>query len=121
MERKGGANKLAQVLQRRMSGVVNANIDNVCDFGTIQADMSLVTNLYPIPLPKGSYLVCRQLTVGKADSEFAETAVSGGGYSHSHKVKLPSSMSQLKAGDRVLVCWVQSDAVVIDVLGTLEG
>ncbi len=117
MESKGGTNKLAQVLQQRMSKVAQSNIDNVCDFGTIQGDMSLVTNLFPKPIPQGSYVVCRQLTLGSRDYEFADTTEDGGEEKHSHKVKIPDKMSSLKAGDRVFVCWVQNDAVVVDVLG----
>lgn len=115
MKNKIGINKLAQVLQGRMSMVATAHIDNVCDFGMIQSDMSLLTNLFPIPLPKGSYLVCRHITLGARDDELTETSAGGG---HIHKVKIPAKMSSLKPGDRVLVCWVQNDAVVIDVLET---
>lgn len=36
--------------------------------------------------------------------------------SHMHEVKLPSKMRNLAAGDRVLVAWVQNEAVVIDIV-----
>lgn len=116
MERQGGINKLAQALQGRMNQVMNGNKDTVCDLGTIQSDMSLLTDLFPIPIPRGSYLVCRQLTIGDKDEEFAETNEKGID-NHKHKVKLPESMRKLKPGDRVLVCWVQNDAVVVDIVG----
>ncbi|MFQ9896222.1 MAG: hypothetical protein ACLRWA_08705 [Lachnospira sp.] len=69
-------------------------------------------------VPKGQYSVCRH--VGGLSFE-----ISGGGHegheeqttdhntgSHTHTVKPPA----VKSGDRVLVAWVQSEAVVIDVI-----
>lgn len=35
---------------------------------------------------------------------------------HQHHVLIPEKMRQIKPGDRVLVAWVQSEAVVIDIV-----
>ena len=40
----------------------------------------------------------------------------GSAGSHNHSVTVPEKMRSLKPGDRVLVAWVQSDAVVIDII-----
>lgn len=40
----------------------------------------------------------------------------GSAGSHSHSVTVPEKLRSLKPGDRVLVAWVQSDAVVVDII-----
>lgn len=81
-----GLNKLGRVLQRRIAE--NAVSSLPIEFGTIQEDYSLLTDTYPIPIVRSDYLVCRHLT---------------------------QSDMELQSGDRVIVAWVQNDAVVIDV------
>lgn len=110
MNENQGANKLAHVLQGRMNQVTGAYVQDTCDFGTIQSDMSLVTNLFPTPIPQGSYVVCRQLTLGDTGEELTDTE-SG------DSVKIPEKMNYLKPGDRVFVCWVQNDPVIVDKIG----
>lgn len=127
-----GINKLGKVLQQRMKETNASPL--VLDFGVIQQDYSLLTNTYPIPIPKKDYSVCRQLTLGETNSKLTVTAVDGShdvysdpypepiyshigiGVSHGHNVLIPETMRWLKPGDRVLVAWVQNDAVVIDVV-----
>lgn len=99
---KPGTNKLARVLKERMGKEADAPL--VLDFGEIQADGSLVTNTFPVPVPRGDYSVCRHVGGLKYQSETES--------SHTHIIAPPS----VKAGDRVLVAWVQDEAVVIDVI-----
>ncbi len=111
-----GTARLANVLSQRMKRENESQL--VLDFGEIQANGSLVTNTFPVPVPKGEYSVCRH--VGSLSF-----SVSGGSHSgheeqteeyhtggHAHTIKLPP----VKAGDRVLVAWVLNEAVVIDVI-----
>ncbi len=116
-----GTTKLASVLSNRMKSEKESPL--ILDFGEIQANNSLVTNTFPIPIPKGDYSVCRSIngyTLGTSESswighlqEDKHIHDNPSGFSgHSHDVSLP----KLKAGDRVLVAWVQSEAVVIDVI-----
>lgn len=133
-----GVNKLGKVLQQRMRETNSSPL--VLDFGVIQQDYSLMTNTYPIPIPKSDYLVCRDTThnpnmaltqtkTGQGQhphgSSGGHSGHSSGNGSHSHPdtegthvhdVVLPETMHWLKPGDRVLVAWVQNDAVVIDVV-----
>lgn len=139
-----GLNKLARVLQRRISEDRNAYSDLVLDFGVIKSDYSLLTNTYPIAIPKTDYLVLRQLTLGNTGSVLTQTQNAGkprdgthshgssgthGGHDggdgshthnneapHVHDVLIPEKMRWLKPGDRVLVAWVQHDAVVLDII-----
>jgi hypothetical protein len=132
-----GINKLGKVLQQRMR---ETNVSPlVLDFGVIQGDYSLLTNTYPIPIPKTDYMVCRDVTHNPGEALTKTKSGQGqhphgpsGGHSqyegsgehshpgtegaHTHDVVLPESMHWLKPGDRVLVAWVQNDAVVIDVV-----
>ena len=102
------------------------------DFGEIQANGSLITNTFPVSIPKGQYCVCRQLTFGTVGGELTKTE-NDGSHSHNednsgdnlhennkgihqHTVLIPEKMRSLQAGDRVLVAWVQNEAVVIDII-----
>lgn len=111
-----GTARLASVLCNRIKKENDSPL--VLDFGVIQANGSLVTDAFPVPIPKGDYSVCRH--VGSLALSISEGSHAGHegqtqGYntgSHTHEVKLPSA----KPGDRVLVAWVQSEAVVVDVV-----
>lgn len=139
-----GMNHLARVLNTRMQGQKDADSSLVLDFGVIQNDYSLLTNTYPIPIPKADYLVLRQLTLGNTGAWLTQTQSAGkdgdgthshgesgshsghtsgdGKHSHQneaphvHNVLIPEKMRWLKPGDRVLVAWVQHDAVVLDII-----
>lgn len=113
-DENAGTNKLANVLTSRMK--VEGESPLYLDFGEIQANGSLLTNTFPVPIPKGEYSICRH--VGGLSFE-----ISGGNHSghesqahntgeHTHTVELP----RVQAGDRVLVAWVQNDAVIIDII-----
>lgn len=80
------------------------------DFGVIQSDNSLLTNSYPIPIPLSDYIICRSL---QGHTETSTEASVGDHGSHTHKVE---TRQAVKPGDRVLVAWVDDDAVVIDVI-----
>ncbi len=97
-----GTSKLASVLTRRMKKENDSPL--VLDFGEIQANGSLQTNTFPVPIPKGDYTVCRHV----GGLSFT-TELEGG---HRHTVEPPA----ISPGSRVLVAWVQSEAVVIDVI-----
>ncbi len=116
-----GMNAFARVLNEQMKNAAEKPL--VLDFGVIQADFSLKTNTFLQPLPKDSYLVCRQLTLGSAgawltrttDAVLPEEMVPA--HTHSHpSVLVPESMRSIRPGDRVLVAWVGNDAVVIDII-----
>lgn len=148
-----GMNHLARVLHGRMQNVQDGNSSLVLDFGVIQNDYSLLTNTFPVPIPKSDYLICRQLSLGATGSVLASSTSNGahehngggthshsggehegheegdgthehdggshnhgGGGEHSHNTLIPEKMRSIKPGDRVLVAWVQHDAVVIDII-----
>lgn len=115
-DENAGTNKLANVLAERMKRESESPLS--LDFGEIQANGSLTTNTFPVPIPKGQYSVCRHVgglsfitdKGGHAGHENQTTTHNTG--SHTHTIEPPV----IKAGDRVLVAWVQSEAVVIDII-----
>lgn len=110
MEGYQGINKLANVLTGRIKKELDSPLQ--LDFGEIQANGSLVTNTFPLPIPKGDYSVCRQLRLGKP----GETLFCSGVEPPQYTVTVPDRMQSVKAGDRVLVAWVQNEAVVVDII-----
>ncbi|MEG2001437.1 MAG: hypothetical protein RR053_08615, partial [Evtepia sp.] len=79
-------NQLARTIQKRIQDITPNT--PVLDFAGIQADFSLKTNLFPLPIPAQDYQICQKL----------------------------APKNTLHPGDRVLVAWVGNDAVVIDIL-----
>lgn len=105
-----GTAKLASVLCQRMKKENETPL--ILDFGEIQANGSLMTNTFPIPIPKGDYSVCRQLTLG----DVGEVLTSTNEIQPEHEIIIPEKMRSVEAGDRVLVAWVQNEAVVVDII-----
>jgi len=111
-----GTARLASVLSSRMKR--ENEVPLVVDFGEIQVNYSLVTNTFPVPIPKGDYSVCRhvgslsfEVLEGEHDGHEGQTNIHNNG-GHKHTVKPPS----IQPGDRVLVAWVQNEAVVVDII-----
>ena len=102
-----GASKLGKVLAQRMSKQSESPL--VLDYGSIEADYSLKTNTFPLPIPKSDYTVCRHVGGLSLETSGGEHGghESGNG-SHSHTIPV--------RGDRVLVAWIQNEATVIDVI-----
>ena len=111
-----GTVKLATVLSQRVRHMNEEPLQ--LDFGEIQGNGSLMTNTFPVSIPKGDYSVCRHVGGLRFETD-------GGGHeghegqtkthntvAHSHMIEPPV----IKPGDRVLVAWVQNEAVVIDVI-----
>ena len=70
-----GVNYLARALQTRMSRT--ASTPPALDFGVINADMSLTTNYFPLPIPQSDYVVCRSVQLGAADHILYKTQYTG--------------------------------------------
>ena len=108
-----GINKMCRAISDRAQKVAGkAERDLDIDFGVIKEDYSLQTNTFPHPIPTADDHVCRTVGGLKFNGGFHGGHESGNG-SHSH------SLPELKPGDRVLVAWVQTEAVVIDVVTKL--
>ena len=66
-----GINRLARALNERMKA--HSDKPWVFDFGSIQNDMSLLTNKFPLPIPQTDYVVCRSVALGGAGSILGQT------------------------------------------------
>lgn len=116
-----GASQLTNTLTRMMRSI--SDKPPALDFGVINGDYSLSTNLFRQAIPKSEYSVCRQLlydpsvplTKTYTDGEHGHPEAGPPG-THSHEVRLPAKMRWLKPGDKVLVAWIQNEAVVIDIV-----
>lgn len=104
-----GINKLACVLKNQMK--LESFRPPSLDFGTIGADFSLLTDTFPLNIPKGDYAVCRCLHMGTVNDCFAVIDTP-----HFHEVPVPEGIRSLQPGDRVLVAWVRNEPVVVDIL-----
>jgi len=102
-----GLQNLARVLDQRMAG--RNQPDTVLDFGEITKSYELETTVYPVPIPKDDYQVCRQLTLGNKDEVLCRV-------SDGNEAYIPEKMRKLKPGDRVLVAWVREEPVVVDIV-----
>ena len=138
-----GANSLTRTLQGMMKGI--SDKPPQLDFGKINDDYSLTTNSLRTPIPKDEYSVCRSVLYSEAYPLTEDVAGNpkrkpkntkidvqdgqhvhfcGSGYcrwdepsgAHWHWVELPKKMRRLKPGDKVLVAWIQNEAVVVDIV-----
>lgn len=57
---------------------------------------------------------------GPPDPPQSSAGSGGDEGAHQHHVLIPEKMRRLKPGDRVLVAWVQSEAVVVDIICPAE-
>lgn len=106
-----GISRMAQTLSNRMKEESETPL--FVDFGGIGNDYSLTTNTFPVPIPKGSYEVCRHISgISASAIGGAHEGHTAGNGEHGHAIALP----HISPGDRVLVAWVQSVPVIIDVI-----
>lgn len=101
--------KLGLTFNKRAHQVQKATKGLTPEIGTITGSLGLHVNSVSNTIPKGAYLIARDLTLGKKGDKF-ET--SSGGYT----VPIPEKMASVKSGDRVLVIWCGNEPVVVSVL-----
>lgn len=102
-----GTNQLAQILVGRMQKENESPL--ILDFAKIGPDGSLTTNTFPVTIPKGSYSVLRQLTLGATGQRLTETE-------DADIVKIPEKMRSIGPGDRVMVAKINMEYVVVDIV-----
>lgn len=83
--------QLAKVLDGRIREW--AKPETIVDFGTIQSDGSLLCDDFGPPIPTGEYQICRTLSI---KNDYIDM--------------------KIRKGDRVLMVWIDSEPVVVDVL-----
>lgn len=117
-----GSTKLANTIKHMIKSTGAPPV--VLDFGILNSDLSLSTNLFPNPIPKEEYSVCRSLlynpevplTETYVDGQHGHPEASPPG-THFHEVILPKKLWWVRPGQKVLVGWVQGhEAVIIDII-----
>lgn len=103
-----GIAQLAKILDSRI-GAVGQN-GQVLELGTIQGNYSLKTDTFQHPIPQSSYHVCRSLAIGRPGEAICAAGV-----------PIPEKLRSLAPGDRVLVAWVGSEPVVIDIVVSAQN
>ncbi|MBR1805848.1 MAG: hypothetical protein IJ774_05590 [Selenomonadaceae bacterium] len=138
-----GANALTRTFQQMAKGI--SDKPPQLDFGIINGDYSLTTNSLGRPIPKDEYSVCRSVIyhrdypltedlagTPKHFSQPTKITIENGRHIHAcaspycpwpaptgdhfHWVELPLKMRRLQPGDKVLVAWIQNEAVVVDIV-----
>lgn len=109
-ERNDGIAKMVSVFDKRMKE--HSDKPLVIDLATIQEDGSLIPDSFPETIPKSDYRICRQLSLGNTGDYLTNVSTTEG----DGQAYIPEKMRKLKAGDRVLIVWVQKTAVVIDII-----
>ena len=112
-----GINRLCNAINHRAAAHAERAITDLeLDIGTIQGDLKLLTNRFPVPLEPKDYHILRTLKglIGKTYKKTLPLNTEHGGTVNipALKIKLP----KLKAGDRVLVAWIRDEPIIIDVI-----
>lgn len=107
--------RICQTLQKQTDKTVNGNTSVSFEFGNIMSDLSLKVTRFDTPIPKGEYFIDNRLSIDYKPETEVETETAN---NHSHNVKIPlaEGISRIKTGDRVLVCWVDIDPVILAVV-----
>lgn len=87
-------NQGAEALVKAVSAVMGSQLpkERMIDGGVIKADYSLVTDSYPVPIPKGEWSLL------------------------SHLLQIPPGITP---NARVAVCWLGGEAVVIGTIARI--
>lgn len=103
-----GSSKLAVTILKAVGQRMGDSV--WLELGTIQADLSLLPDKFPVPIPPSDYLVSRWLS-GYTGQEVTVTTAD----LHIHEATVTTT--KLQPGDRVLIAWVsESDPVILDVV-----
>lgn len=118
--------------------VADAGKDTAPELGIINGDWSLSVASLSNPIPKGEYMVSLHLKTENTGGQLTTTANDGthshgpsGGHSqyegsgvhshtnegpHTHVVLVGATIRGVQPGDRVLVIWVGTEPVVVDIV-----
>lgn len=111
---KNGFTELGDTLQGNMQRVSSILNTKSAEMGTINADLSLTTDSFPVPIPKGDYMVDARLVSGDwltiEDGTHSGHTEGIGKHEHTAKVR------GLQSGDRVLVAKVGTERIVLAVV-----
>ena len=130
--------KFGQMMHNRARQVAGATKDAPPELGLINGDLSLSVSSLSNSIPKGEYMVSLHLQTANTGGQLTTTANDGthshgpsGGHSqyqgdgvhshtnegpHTHVVLVSGTIRGVQPGDRVLVIWVGTEPVVVDIV-----
>ena len=130
--------KFGQMMHNRARQVAGAAKDAPPELGVINGDLSLSVSSLSNSIPKGEYMVSLHLQTANTGGQLTTTASDGlhshgpsGGHSqyqgdgvhshtnegpHTHVVLVSGTIRGVQPGDRVLVIWVGTEPVVVDIV-----
>lgn len=122
--------ELGKLFNEQMKHVNQANKGVTVELGNISGNGSLVVGSLNNAIPKGEYMVALRLTIGQLLLETTEMELTTNNEinpssmenhthkidKHKHEVTLPEQLRALRAGDRVLVAWIGTEPVVVDIV-----
>lgn len=108
-----GGNYIGQAIKKRLEQTMDGP-DNL-ELATVTPKLGLQLDTYAHEIPKGEYLICRSLTLPSTLA--TNLAGQGTTWEHQHTTARPQQLDPIKAGDRVLVAWINgNDLIVLDVI-----
>lgn len=102
--------ELGKLLNAQMKRAATANQGISVELGSINSNMALVVGSLNNAIPQGEYMISLRLTLPKLLFETKETDT------HTHEAELPEQLRPVQAGDRVVVAWVGTEPVVVDIV-----
>lgn len=116
--------ELGKVMSHQMKNVLNANTGVTMELGNITGTMGLAVSSLGNVIPKGDYMISLHLRNEKMVLDTTEVALeteeeeehSHTIEKHKHQVTLPTKLRGLQAGDRVIVLWLGTEPVVVDIV-----
>lgn len=102
--------EMGKMMSSQMFNVYKANTGITVELGSITSNMALSVASLGNAIPKGDYMISRHLTLADLNVKTSKEE------DHVHEVALPSNLRGLRAGDRVLVVWVGTEPVVVDIV-----
>ena len=102
--------ELGMLMNSQMKNIMKRNTGITLELGTINNDMGLSVASLGNAIPKGDYMVSLHLSQESLEIETSTEE------EHEHVVSLPANLRGLQAGDRVIVAWVGTEPIVVDVV-----
>ena len=115
---------LGKIMDTQMKSIVKGNQGITTELGTITANMGLSVSSLGNVIPKGDYMISlhlRNVSLILDTTEVEQETDTEDEHSHTidkhkHQVTLPNKLRGIQAGDRVIVAWVGTEPVVIDIV-----
>ena len=130
--------ELGKLMNEQMKSIALGNKGITVELGKIGANMSLSTDSLSNAIPRGEYMISLHLrnvpmiidsseveliteneSLSTEDAEGHSHGIQEHAHeikAHLHTVEIPSKLRGIQPGDRVIVAWVGTEPVVVDIV-----